>query len=401
MLSLLSLIIASGTVLRADTELWEPLTYPDPRTNSTECNVPHDGTLCDPDHILTDTWRQTILDNIEQHMAKLEDAKIPYTENASPECLSNSTGPVQIFLILAKRIHAASNQSITTNDLTQFGHGIREAFGLDTMTCKNYVLVLGVELSKQVYVWTGSDLAIPKETLDNSLDQFKNLFTERNYMEGLNKIVDEISSLIMDPYKSYSTTEAPEESTEDTSGTTLETSSPSGLTETVIPTWMYVVIAICIVITVLIVIFFALFIVKYLRSRSKSAQIYPIESNQKSGGPIFNVIQKHDSNGNENYQLERSIIMNRRPSIDSENSHQPMSEHNECTADASSIISVENVQEDDSPQNCFENIQPDNFNNPGKVALDDGHLSTDRVIARRNSDTRLAPPSIEDQFSSL
>ncbi|KAF1748037.1 hypothetical protein GCK72_024504 [Caenorhabditis remanei] len=376
------------------------MTYPDPRTNSTDCNVPHEGTLCDPDHILTDTWRQTILENIEQHMAKLEDAKIHYTEDASPECSSNSSGSVQIFLILAKRIHAASNQSITTNDLTQFGHGIREAFGLDSMPCKNYVLVLGVELAKEIYVWTGADLAIPKEALDNALAQYKKLFTERNYMEGLNKIVDEISSLLMDPYKEYSTTLAPELSTEDTSGTTLEMSSPSNQTETVIPTWMYVVITLCVIITVLVVVFFVLFIIKYLRSRSKSAQIYPIESNQKTG-PIFNVIQKHDSNDNENYQLERGIVMNRRFSIDSENSHQPISEHSECTADASSIISVDNTAVEVEHHNGFETIPPDTMINTAKVTLDDGHLSTDRVIARRNSDMRLAPPSIEDQFSSL
>ncbi|CAL2050202.1 unnamed protein product [Caenorhabditis brenneri] len=400
MLSLLSLIIASGTVLRADTELWEPHTYPDPRTNSTECNVPHEGTLCDPDHILTDTWRQTILDNIEQHMAKLEDAKIQYTENASAECFTNSSGPVQIFLILAKRIHAASNQSTTSNDLTQFLYGIREAFGLDSMPCRNSVLIVGVEFAKDVYIWTGSDLPIPKESIDNLLAQYKNVLAERNYMESLNKFVDDISALIMDPFKEFSTTLAPEESTEDTTGTTSETSSPSNQTETVIPTWMYIVIAICILITVLIVIFFVLFIVKYVRSRSKSAQIYPIEPSQKTG-PIFNVIQKHDSNGNENYQLERGIKINRRPSIDSENSHQPMSEHSECTADGSSIISVENVTEDTNQQNCFGTIPPDNFINTNKVTLDDGHLSTDRVIARRNSDMRLAPPPIEDQFSSL
>ncbi|CAI2357181.1 unnamed protein product [Caenorhabditis sp. 36 PRJEB53466] len=399
MLSLLSLIIASGTVLRADTELWEPLTYPDPRTNSTECNVPHEGTLCDPDHILTDTWRQTILDNVEQHMAKLQDAKIHYTEDASPECLSNSTEPVQIFIILAKRIHTASNQSITSNDLTQFGHGIREAFGLDSMPCKNYALVLGVELAKQIYVWTGSDLAIPKEALDNSLAQYKNLFTERNYMEGLNKIVDEISSLIMDPYKEYSTTMVPEETTEDASGTTLETASPSNQTETVIPAWMYSVITICVCITVLTVIFFVFFFLKYFRNRSKSAQIYSSETNPKSGAIV---IQKHDAN--DNYQLERGIIMNRRPSIDSENSHQPKSEHSECTADGSSILSMDNLhdtQTQSSEQNFFAICHQDSLNNTGKVTLNDGELSTDRVIARRNSDMRLAPPIVEDQFSSL
>ena len=64
MLSLLSLLLASGTVLRADTEDWTPHTYPDPRTNYTLCNTWSNSTLCDPDHILTDQWRAEINDNI-------------------------------------------------------------------------------------------------------------------------------------------------------------------------------------------------------------------------------------------------------------------------------------------------------------------------------------------------
>lgn len=64
MLSLLSLLLASGTVLRADTEEWSPHTYPDPRTNHTLCNTWPNSTLCDPDHILTDQWRSEINDNI-------------------------------------------------------------------------------------------------------------------------------------------------------------------------------------------------------------------------------------------------------------------------------------------------------------------------------------------------
>lgn len=82
---------------------------------------------------------------------------------------------------------------------------------------------------------TGSDLGIPKEVQDNALRKYKNLFTELNYMEGFNKIVDEISALIMDPYKDYSTTVVPEETTEDAFGTTSETVSPPSQTETVIP----------------------------------------------------------------------------------------------------------------------------------------------------------------------
>lgn len=64
MLSLLSLLLASGTVLRADTEEWTPETYPNPKTNSTLCNTPQNSTLCDPDHILTNYWREEINANI-------------------------------------------------------------------------------------------------------------------------------------------------------------------------------------------------------------------------------------------------------------------------------------------------------------------------------------------------
>ena len=94
------------------------------------------------------------------------------------------------------------------------------------------------------------------------------------------------------------------------------------------------------------------------------------------------MIQKHDSNDNENYQLERGIVMNRRFSIDSENSHQPISEHSECTADArfvifklfpinevfsSSIISVDNTAVEVEHHNGFETIPPDTMINTAKV----------------------------------
>ena len=68
MLSLLSLLLASGTVLRADTEEWTPLTYPDPRANYTLCNTWPNSTLCDPDHILTDQWRAEINSNINRQI---------------------------------------------------------------------------------------------------------------------------------------------------------------------------------------------------------------------------------------------------------------------------------------------------------------------------------------------
>ena len=70
MLSLLNLIIASGTVLRSDTEPWSVESYPDPRLNHSTCNVPPASTLCDPDHILTDQWRETINANIQAQMKR-------------------------------------------------------------------------------------------------------------------------------------------------------------------------------------------------------------------------------------------------------------------------------------------------------------------------------------------
>ncbi|VDL76329.1 unnamed protein product [Nippostrongylus brasiliensis] len=217
MLSLLSLIIASGTVLRADTEQWEPTTYPDPRTNATGCNTVDNSTLCDPDRILTDTWRQTINENINRQTARLRNIDIHYTDEAPENCTLKNGSDVQIFVILARRISTTSNQNITTNDLasTEFGHKLRKAFGLDSQTCKDYIMILGVELAKELYVWVGylpfgfvlmtihsrqqrsavpqsSDLLFPKDRLDTSLSQYKNMFLEKNYMEGLNKIVEEI-----------------------------------------------------------------------------------------------------------------------------------------------------------------------------------------------------------------
>ncbi|CAD6187600.1 unnamed protein product [Caenorhabditis auriculariae] len=334
MLSLLSLIIASGTVLRADTELWEPSTYPDPRTNSTECNAPYEGTLCDPDHILTDTWRQTILDNVAQHMKNLMNANIHYTAEASDECHSNTTEGVQLFVILAKRIHTSSNQSITSNDLTLFGHGLRDAFGLDSMPCKNYVLVLGVEHAKQIYVWTGSDLAVPKEQFDSSLEQYKNLFTERNYMEGLNKIVDEIVALLLDPFKENTTTELNLETTEASESSTTETTTGTNAPSSAIPLWIYVTITVCLCLMTAALI--SIHLPFKNRQDPETCSVDPEKSSNDSHRIIDNFVENED--------------------------------------------------------NVFVFFYLD---------LCDGRLLTDRVVARRNSETYVASHSQDDQFSSL
>lgn len=68
MLSLLSLLLTSGNVLRADTEQWTSSTYPNPKTNATLCNTWPNSTLCDPDHILTDQWRLNIHENLQKQM---------------------------------------------------------------------------------------------------------------------------------------------------------------------------------------------------------------------------------------------------------------------------------------------------------------------------------------------
>lgn len=68
MLSLLSLFLASGPVLRDDTQHWSPNTYPNPQINYTLCNTWPASTLCDPDHILTDHWRMIINKNIQEQI---------------------------------------------------------------------------------------------------------------------------------------------------------------------------------------------------------------------------------------------------------------------------------------------------------------------------------------------
>uniref|UniRef100_A0A183G8T6 SCP domain-containing protein n=1 Tax=Heligmosomoides polygyrus TaxID=6339 RepID=A0A183G8T6_HELPZ len=183
------------------TKQWEPNTYPDPRTNAAKCNTVEHSTLCDPDRILTDTWRQTINDNIAKQTQRLLNVDVQYTEEAKENCTMGNVTDVRIFVILARRINTTSNQNITSKDLTTFGHDLREAFGLDAQPCKNYILILGVELAKELYVWTGSDLVFPKDRMNTSLSQYKNMFLERNYMEGLNKIVEEVGNILVDPFK--------------------------------------------------------------------------------------------------------------------------------------------------------------------------------------------------------
>uniref|UniRef100_A0A914C1W9 Uncharacterized protein n=1 Tax=Acrobeloides nanus TaxID=290746 RepID=A0A914C1W9_9BILA len=206
MLSLLSLLLASGTVLRADTEQWTSKTYPDPRTNSTVCNTRPNSTLCDPDHILTDQWRDSINNNIQKQVERLREADILYTDDAPSECHDNSTDGVQIYVILAKRIQTANNQSITDTDLTNFGNELADEYGLSEQKCKNFIILIGVEAAKLAYVRTGCHLKLPPDLMERVFNQYTNLFMEKNYMEGLNKIISEIGEQIFDPFKDITST---------------------------------------------------------------------------------------------------------------------------------------------------------------------------------------------------
>jgi hypothetical protein len=147
MLSLLSLLLASGTVLRADTERWTPVNYPNPRKNHTACNTQENSTLCDPDHILTDQWRFEINQNIQKQM---QSERKSLSEKAPAECINRTEGVI-VYVLLAKRIWTPNNQSITGNDLMQ-----------------------------------------------RVFHEYK-LFNAKNFMAGLNKIVDEIGQQMSDP----------------------------------------------------------------------------------------------------------------------------------------------------------------------------------------------------------
>uniref|UniRef100_A0A915EPM8 Uncharacterized protein n=1 Tax=Ditylenchus dipsaci TaxID=166011 RepID=A0A915EPM8_9BILA len=174
---------------------------PDPRTNSTACNTWLNSTLCDPDHILTDHWRGEINQNIHRQTERLKEANIQYTDKAPAACSDNSTTEgVQIFVILAKRIQTANNQTITEQDLTNFGNELARKYGLDQEPCKNFLLLIGIEAAKLAYVRTGKDLRLPTDLMQRVFHKYS-LFKVQNYMEGLNKIVDEIGEQMLDPFK--------------------------------------------------------------------------------------------------------------------------------------------------------------------------------------------------------
>lgn len=47
----------------------------------------------------------------------LAESPVFYTDSAPSECYSNETQPVEIFVLLAKRIHTANNQTVNETDM--------------------------------------------------------------------------------------------------------------------------------------------------------------------------------------------------------------------------------------------------------------------------------------------
>uniref|UniRef100_A0AC35U5C4 C-Kit ligand n=1 Tax=Rhabditophanes sp. KR3021 TaxID=114890 RepID=A0AC35U5C4_9BILA len=188
MLSLISLMLASGSVMKGDSEEWTAARYPNPMVNASLCNVWRNATLCDPDHILTEHWRSVIMDNIEKQKSKILPLERMYTDNTPVDCYTNST--VEIYVILAKKIQTATNESTTDEDLTKFGNEIIHLYGLNSKRCNNYFMLLGVEAAKQAYLRAGNSFKLPTNFFHTVFNRTTNFFREEKYMEGINKTID-------------------------------------------------------------------------------------------------------------------------------------------------------------------------------------------------------------------
>lgn len=73
-----------------------------------------------------------------------------------------------MYVLLAKRIHAANNNTVTSDDLvrflqaiiaffnlqfeTKFGNGLVDQYGLNDQLCKNFLVLIVVESAHEAYV---------------------------------------------------------------------------------------------------------------------------------------------------------------------------------------------------------------------------------------------------------
>uniref|UniRef100_A0A1I7YPA6 TPM_phosphatase domain-containing protein n=2 Tax=Steinernema glaseri TaxID=37863 RepID=A0A1I7YPA6_9BILA len=271
MLSLLSLLLTSGTILRADTEEWTPATYPNPRLNPKACNTWENSTLCDPDHILTDKWRADIDSTIKSIERQLEESDVQYIDSAHCTCSLNVTEPVRLYVVLAKRIKSETNESVSDGDLTSFGDELMRLYGLGDQECKNFLFIIGVQTYKAyvrvsrsfghsfltfVTVQTGKDLQLPSDMMERIFSQVTNLFNSRNYMEVLSKIIEETGREMLLAFKTEEatselikelseSTENPQETTDTEAATSendsvLSTTSHSESEKTPIVTWILI-----------------------------------------------------------------------------------------------------------------------------------------------------------------
>uniref|UniRef100_A0AC34Q1Z8 Uncharacterized protein n=1 Tax=Panagrolaimus sp. JU765 TaxID=591449 RepID=A0AC34Q1Z8_9BILA len=421
MLSLLSLLLASGTVLRADTEEWTPTTYPDPRTNFTSCNTWANSTLCDPDHILTVQWRAEINNNINRQIEKLKNANILYTETAPPECYDNTTESVQIFVILAKRIQTANNQTITNQELINFGDKLAEEFGLTKQACKNYLLLIGVEAAKTAYTRTGKDLKLPEDLMIRIYNQSENVFKEKNYMEGLNKMIDEIGEQMMDPFKTESTLNPSEEDIEFKTIETIienninETETELPVTETTTqvheekkvistPWWMFALLTIAIMTAIIALALLGINKFNTLKRLQMQTVIpFPRSDTIKSNVP-------HDDDSNDKFAtitvlrelgISESVVMEKSEiSLVDEIDAANISEKHETEVTKKQSESGESNKETNSDVNsiisdCSDQMEHNDDEFQNGVQLNANHLSTDVVI------TKTCPTSCQSTPKSI
>uniref|UniRef100_A0A914XS00 TPM domain-containing protein n=1 Tax=Panagrolaimus superbus TaxID=310955 RepID=A0A914XS00_9BILA len=154
----------------------------------------------------------------------------------------------------------------------EFGDKLADEYGLSEQICKNYLLLIGVEAAKMAYTRTGSSLKLPEDLMFRIYNQSENVFKEKNYMEGLNKMIDEIGDQMIDPFKYETTTSVVIETEATTAETTTEdpsfnisssvdliwteiSTTQASVKQTVNnPWWMFVCLGIAILSTIIVLI---------------------------------------------------------------------------------------------------------------------------------------------------